>query len=105
MSNDHQRRYRALWVEHHRRLDEWHLRKAFRLPALPFRPVQELGFFTCSAKTRKGTPCKLKGLYKNGRCKLHGGLSTGPKTPEGKEQARINGRKGGRPRKPKPMSG
>jgi hypothetical protein len=26
----------------------------------------------------------------NGRCRLHGGLSTGPKTEEGKERALAN---------------
>lgn len=53
----------------------------------------------CGARTRAGTHCKLKSVYWNGRCKFHGGLSTGPKTDAGKEQARINGSKGGRPRK------
>jgi hypothetical protein len=43
----------------------------------------------CGAKTRKGTPCKQLGIYKNGRCKLHGGLSTGPKTAEGKVKAAL----------------
>jgi hypothetical protein len=37
----------------------------------------------CGAKTRKGTPCKAQALQ-NGRCYIHGGLSTGPRTPEGK---------------------
>jgi len=37
----------------------------------------------CGAKTRKGAPCKNPAM-KNGRCRLHGGLSTGPKTPEGR---------------------
>jgi hypothetical protein len=32
------------------------------------------------------------------RCRLHGGASTGPRTEQGKERARINGSKGGRPR-------
>ena len=54
---------------------------------------------TCGAKTRAGTPCKQKAIYWNGRCKFHGGLATGPTTEAGKEQSRINGRKGGRPRK------
>lgn len=53
----------------------------------------------CGAKTRAGTPCKQKAIFRNGRCKWHGGLATGPKTEAGKEQARINGRKGGRPKK------
>ena len=34
----------------------------------------------CGAKTRAGTPCKRRDLYASGRCKLHGGLSTGPKS-------------------------
>lgn len=43
------------------------------------------------AKTRAGTSCKRKDLYQNGRCRLHGGWSTGPKTPEGKAKAALNG--------------
>ena len=41
----------------------------------------------CAAKTRKGTACQKPTLRGKTRCRLHGGLSTGPKTPEGK--ARI----------------
>lgn len=41
----------------------------------------------CGAKTRKGTPCRAPAM-KNGRCRLHGGKSTGPKTPEGIERIR-----------------
>jgi hypothetical protein len=44
----------------------------------------------CGAKTRQGTPCKNTRLYKNGRCKNHGGLSTGPRTEEGKARALEN---------------
>ncbi|PFC15092.1 HGGxSTG domain-containing protein [Bacillus cereus] len=33
----------------------------------------------CGAKTRKGTACQKAGIGKNGRCRLHGGKSTGPK--------------------------
>lgn len=43
----------------------------------------------CGAKTRKGTPCQAKALA-NGRCRNHGGLSTGPRTPEGKARAMAN---------------
>lgn len=39
----------------------------------------------CGAHARStGDPCKAKALP-NGRCKLHGGMSTGPKTPEGRQ--------------------
>lgn len=33
-----------------------------------------------------GQPCRARALA-NGRCKYHGGLSTGPKTPAGKTRA------------------
>ena len=32
----------------------------------------------CGAKTRSGGLCKHKGNIRNGRCKRHGGASTGP---------------------------
>ena len=38
-------------------------------------------------------PCKASGiLMRNGnvRCRIHGGWSTGPKTPEGKVKALLN---------------
>jgi hypothetical protein len=42
----------------------------------------------CGAKKRKkGTPCGSPAMA-NGRCRLHGGLSTGPKTKEGIENIR-----------------
>ena len=41
----------------------------------------------CGAKTRKGTPCRMKSEPGKRRCKFHGGRSTGARTPEGK--ARI----------------
>ncbi|MGR5430187.1 HGGxSTG domain-containing protein [Vibrio astriarenae] len=47
----------------------------------------------CGAKTRGGTPCKRKGSKANGRCRLHGGRSTGPKTQEGKLKTRRNANK------------
>jgi hypothetical protein len=44
----------------------------------------------CGARTRTGAPCKRLPVWdnehdrpRNGRCPNHGGLSTGPKTPEG----------------------
>jgi len=37
----------------------------------------------CEAITRKGTPCQRPGNKVNGRCKLHGGRSTGPTTKDG----------------------
>ena len=37
----------------------------------------------CGAKTRRGTPCQRPANKRNGRCRLHGGASTGPRTKEG----------------------
>ena len=37
----------------------------------------------CLAKTRKGTLCQRPAFKHNGRCRLHGGLSTGAKTSAG----------------------
>jgi hypothetical protein len=46
----------------------------------------------CGARTRAGTPCKRKDIwFPSGRCKLHGGMSTGPKTFEGKQRSAQNG--------------
>lgn len=43
----------------------------------------------CGAKTRKGTPCQCLPVTGKKRCKFHGGLSTGPRTPEGIERIRA----------------
>ena len=37
----------------------------------------------CGAKTRRGTDCQRPAYKHNGRCGLHGGMSTGASTPEG----------------------
>jgi hypothetical protein len=50
----------------------------------------------CGAKTRRGTPCQCKKLYRGSRCRFHGGLSTGPKTAEGKRRALAALRAGNR---------
>lgn len=43
----------------------------------------------CNARTKTGRPCRAVALA-HGRCKWHGGLSTGPKTPEGKAKVTLN---------------
>ena len=42
----------------------------------------------CGAHTRSGAGC-LQPSMANGRCRLHGGHSTGPRTPEGRERIRA----------------
>ena len=41
----------------------------------------------CGARTRSGEACRSAAMT-NGRCRMHGGLSTGPKTAEGLERSR-----------------
>jgi hypothetical protein len=42
----------------------------------------------CGARSqRTGKPCRAAAML-NGRCKVHGGKSTGPRTPEGLERSR-----------------
>jgi hypothetical protein len=50
---------------------------------------------TCGAKSRRGSPCKLTAIYSNGRCKFHGGCSTGPRSAEGRAKSAQNGKLGG----------
>ena len=41
----------------------------------------------CEAKTRRGTKCQGPAM-RNGRCRMHGWCSTGPRTPGGLERSR-----------------
>jgi hypothetical protein len=42
----------------------------------------------CGARTRRGCPCRGPAMT-NGRCRMHGGASTGPRTPEGLARLRA----------------
>lgn len=91
------RRYRQHFLECraiYGRRDE----SGLRLSTPPF--PEDLRGLACSAKTRKGTPCKRTDLYLSGRCKFHGGMSTGPKTAEGKTKVALNGLQSKRPNTP-----
>jgi hypothetical protein len=62
------------------------------------RKLAELGFAgdrtplprkrrpACGAKNRRGEPCTVRVEPGKRRCRFHGGLSTGPRTPEGRER-------------------
>jgi len=41
----------------------------------------------CGARTRKGQVCRAPAMA-NGRCRMHGGTSTGPRTTEGLARSR-----------------
>ena len=40
------------------------------------------------ARTRGGRPCQAPAIRGKTRCRMHGGLSTGPRTPEGLAKSR-----------------
>src|SRR5438094_7695952 len=42
----------------------------------------------CRAKTCQQTDCRCPAMRNRARCRLHGGKSTGPRTPEGLERSR-----------------
>ena len=92
-NDERRRRWREHWKAYARASAEWAAR-CYEHPApnFPVMPA-DLHDLTCGARTRAGTPCKRRDLYASGRCRLHGGLSTGPTSPEGKARVALNGGK------------
>ena len=61
------------------------------LNLIPLSPLPEIcRGLVCGAKGRDGRSCQSLDLYTNGRCRAHGGLSTGPRTLEGKRRSARN---------------
>lgn len=87
---------RRLWRDHWAWLDEDKARAGRRPPKLP----DELRGLMCGAKNRQGGLCKRHDLCRNGRCKYHGGASTGPRTAAGKAVSSQNRRGKGLKRTP-----
>ena len=50
----------------------------------------------CLAKTRRATLCQKPAMRGRGRCQLHGGRSTGPRTAEGRARVIAANTKHGR---------
>ena len=45
----------------------------------------------CGARTKStGAPCRATAVKPGGRCRFHGGRSTGPRTPAGKARSADN---------------
>ena len=73
---------------------KWYLPKQYRgLPPTTLKGQRP----KCGARCRDGHPCRAPAVWdkdhnrsRNGRCRMHGGLSTGPKTIEGKLRALAN---------------
>ena len=53
------------------------------------RRAPESRWMPCGAFARStGKPCQAPGNGRGGRCKLHGGMSTGPRTEQGRQRLR-----------------
>lgn len=89
--DDKRKQWKMYCKEHRRIAAEWN-KRGYRYPDPEFPPISDaLRDLRCGARTKStGEPCKRKDIYSNGRCKFHGGLSTGPKTAIGKQKSSQN---------------
>ena len=84
-----------------------------RAQYMPFHVLFKRELPLCGARCRDGHPCQARatrdaetGCYvRNGRCRLHGGLSTGPRTAEGRRRIGEAARQRARERKTREPSG
>jgi hypothetical protein len=91
MDDEIRKRFKQHFLEYERIGEPWR-EGGYQYPPPKFPPFpEECRGMTCGARTRAGTPCKRRDVYLSGRCRLHGGLSTGPKTVEGKARSARNG--------------
>lgn len=58
------------------------------------RRMERSGMGLCLAQNRQGGQCRNLGDGGGGRCKYHGGRSTGAKTPEGRARSFANLKRG-----------
>lgn len=80
------------WRQAERDMTERGLSLADGAHLLPVINWSRFMVLRCGAKTKAaGRPCKRKDIFDNGRCRLHGGMSTGPRTAEGKARCAANG--------------
>jgi hypothetical protein len=86
---------------HKREAEEARKKREAEMPKLHAAPGQRRGHLKngnpagdysasprCGAHTRAGSPCRQPAMP-NGRCRFHGGLSTGPRTTEGLRNSRT----------------
>ena len=92
MSDEQRRRLRAWRRAYLRQAAEWRDTHGADIPPpiCPIFPSDVVGAL-CGARTRAGTPCRRTALLPAGRCRLHGGRSTGPRTTAGKARSAANG--------------
>lgn len=83
----------ALLARAQRTLDALQRRRASREATAARTAVEAVARPQCGARCRDGHPCEAPAVWcaatrrpRNGRCRMHGGLSTGPRTVEGRER-------------------
>ena len=59
------------------------------LPSFDPMPTQVCGARTRVKNSARGRPCQMTRLGAGNRCKFHGGWSTGPRTPEGRDRIAL----------------
>lgn len=90
------KRLKEYYKQSSRMFAEWQARGCTYPPPQSVPMPEDLKDMRCGARTKStGLPCKQRAIYANGRCKHHGGLSTGPRTATGKKRSAQNGFKKG----------
>jgi hypothetical protein len=81
----------SLLARAQRTLDAIERRHASRAASAARSSVAPVARPQCGARCRDGHPCAAPAVWsastgaaRNGRCRMHGGLSTGPRTPDGR---------------------
>lgn len=81
----------ALLARAQRTLDAIQRRQASRAASAARQSKAPVVRPQCGARCRDGHPCEAPAVWststgapRNGRCRMHGGLSTGPRTVEGR---------------------
>ena len=70
------------------RLPDWRVTLPLAPASGPGRACRARSATRCGAKTRAGGTCQQPAML-NGRCRMHGGRSTGPRTAKGLERIRA----------------
>ena len=93
MSDEQRRRLWAWRRAYLRQAAQWRAIYADHIPPPILDFPDELVGAQCGARTRQGNPCRQPALLPSGRCRYHGGRSTGPRTAAGKAKSAANGRR------------
>ncbi len=93
---DEQAELRSKWKKAVREMDEAHEGSDTDRMQMARTDWQQFCGLMCGATSKRtGQPCRRKDLFASGRCKFHGGMSTGPKSSTGKKRSARKGERRG----------